>query len=356
MGYYQPVVDTGLGNITKAFYDSLKNKYNVEFIDSRNLDSVYDDIKVGDINKNYDILIYTDAIYYPDSRNDLLIKLPNAKIRICYSMFEASEIPLEWVYIINRQFDMVLVPAEYLIDVYENCGVNKKILLLEPGIRGIEKFINYKNEIKLNNNKFVFCYSSYFFERKNHLAVLKSFYNAFSNSQNFKLILHGKFGETKVLKCLKDFIEDKSITNVEILDKYLDRDAYFDLIVKSNCYVSVSMGEGFSITPRESIAAGVPTIVSDSIAQKNLAETGIFKFVEGLIPVQADYKLYFKRNIGYCYDILIDDLSQAFIDLYTNYEFYFYKASHERNLMQKYSQKTFEQRLKKLIDTLLINN
>ena len=348
VGYF--LENDGLGKITYSIYDSLLKKFDLSFISSRPGMVIPNYVKVGSKNKYYDIVIFNDAIGY----NDYFMadNMPDGKLKICYSMFESSEIPYEWVNYINEKIDIIIVPNKYLSDVYKISGVNKKIIVLEPGIKDLEDFLSYEKK-KINNKKFTFTYSSTFLERKNHFNLLRAFFNAFGNSDDFKLILHGRGAEENVLKKIKEFIDFNKITNVKLILKNLNRQEYISLIAESDCYVAISKGEGFSITPRESLAAGVPTIVSNNTVQKTLCESNRYIKIESPIVQPADYKMFFGRDIGYCFDIDINELSEKLKEVFNNYDYYFKKAQLDRSWLAFYKEKRFFIEIEKVLSNLL---
>lgn len=62
-------------------------------------------------------------------------------IKIAYSMIEGTAIPERWVQLLNKKFDLVLVPDDYYVGVYQNCGVHIPIFSLPHGI-DLEEFLN----------------------------------------------------------------------------------------------------------------------------------------------------------------------------------------------------------------------
>ena len=50
---------------------------------------------------------------------------------------------------------------------------------------------------------------------------------------------------------------------------------YIEFISTFDCYVNLSKGEGFSIPPRESLALGIPCIISDNTAHKTICDSGL---------------------------------------------------------------------------------
>jgi hypothetical protein len=54
----------------------------------------------------------------------------NSEIKIAYSMIESTAIPKFWTQILNDYYDMVVVPDDFLVNVYKNAGVKIPIFVL----------------------------------------------------------------------------------------------------------------------------------------------------------------------------------------------------------------------------------
>ena len=83
--------------------------------------------------------------------------------------------------------------------------------------------------------------------------------------------MHMKFQVIYLKKQIKQF----KLTNVELTEGMLSREENIDFFRDIDCYVLVSKAEGFSITPREALAAGIPCILSNNTAHKTICETGL---------------------------------------------------------------------------------
>lgn len=231
-------------------------------------------------------------------------------IKIAYSMFESDAIPKFWTSILNNYYDLVCVPDEYLVDVYKNSGVKIPIFVLPLGI-WIELFLN-SPRIERPRKPFTFGMSAGFYERKNHLKLLNAFANKFANSENFQLKLHGRFGPIKSKIELE--VARLNLFNVELISKPFSQQEYLEWFKSIDCYVYPSMGEGFSITPREALALGIPTIISNNSVHKTICKTGFVRSVRSAKKVAAVYEL-FGGKVGNCFDINQDDLEKEMIDI-----------------------------------------
>ena len=103
-----------------------------------------------------------------------------------------------------------------------------------------------------------------------------------------------------------------------------------------DCYVFPSQGEGFSVTPREAIALGLPCILSNNTVHKTICDSGF------VLPVKADqkspaiYEVFNNSQLGYFYDCSLEDLCQAMLEVYNNYDQYIKNSLKGREWVKQY--------------------
>lgn len=270
--------------------------------------------------------------------------MPASTIKIAYSMLESNEIPKEWVNILNNKFDAAVVPDDYYLEVYKNCGVKIPIFVIPCGIYCTE-FFNKNKKIK-KNNIFNFGISAAFTASKNYELLIESFAKTFGNNRNIGLKIHGRAGCNYIL--IKDLIKKFNLKNVSIILKELNRYEYFKFISSLDCYILVSKGEGFSITPREALACGIPCILSDNTAHKTICQTGYVRAVKSDIPEYAFYR-GFGRVVGQNFNCSLEDVSQALKDVYKNHNTYLNKARQARAWVEQYLYKNLKNKYLNLI-------
>ena len=103
-----------------------------------------------------------------------------------------------------------------------------------------------------------------------------------------------------------------------------------------DCFVSFSMGEGFSLIPREFLAMGIPCVLSNNTAHETICNTGLVKSVLSNILVKAEY-FHLSDDCGYHFDTRLDDAVLALKDIYNNYHIYLNKAFEAREWAKTYS-------------------
>ncbi|MBP9842014.1 MAG: glycosyltransferase [Simkaniaceae bacterium] len=255
------------------------------------------------------------------------------QIRIAYSMFESDRIPTEWVPILNYYFDAVVVPDPFFVDVYKNSGVTIPIFEIPLGLN-LEDFFQKPLKIK-RNTPMVFANLSAALPRKNQLKLIQAFHAAFGNSPDVRLKINSRYADLATKNGIKQAIQDLGLTNVDFTEMVLERPLYVKVFEDIDCYVSLSTGEGFSIQPRESMALGIPAIVTDNTAQSTICKSELVRRVAAEQEIPAYYN-WFDEVIGKSYDCSIEDATEALRDVYENYDTYLSKGEERREWVKQY--------------------
>lgn len=261
--------------------------------------------------------------------DDAKIVPEESLVKIAYSLIESSVLPPSWVSFINEKFDLAVVADEYYRDVYINSGVTKPVFVQPHGIY-VDDFL--EEEVRTRPGEpFVFGCSGVFWPRKNQSLLVKAFIKEFGNDPRVKLVLHARpfGGGQKYYEKVKKIIKKSHCQNIEIIHEALSKDDYKKFFKSLDCYVILSKGEGFSITPREALALGKPTIISNNTAHKTICDTGYVYGVRSDIAHPVPPR-------GYEFDCDIDDACKALREVYNNYELYLAKAREGREWVKSY--------------------
>lgn len=276
------------------------------------------------------VALLTDILHYYAGNPHL--KVPHySKIKIAYSMLESSRIPPAWTKILNDKFDAVVVPDEFLIEVYQNSGVKIPIFVL-PIPLILEELLN-KPEKQQVNKPFVFGCSAVNWDRKNIHHLIQSFSGVYRNSKDVVLKIHTRIYRQD--NDLKGLIRNLRITNVELIEKNLSWNEYVKFLESLDCYVLLSKGEGFSITPREALALGIPCILSNNTGQKTICDSGFVYPVESRKEEPAFYDV-FGLYCGNQFNCEIKDAMNALTYVYENYQEMLDKAKLGRIWVKQY--------------------
>lgn len=274
--------------------------------------------------------------------------VPESLIKIAYSFFEGTKLPPKWIEILNTQFDAVIVADDFWVNVYKNSGVNIPIYVLPMALDLDDLLLNQKKEA---NTQFTFGTSAAFWTRKNQFFLLKAFHEQFGNSDKFKLVIHGRGGELSVLYELENYIKDNNISNVIIECKRTDSEEFKNFMKSLDCYVLISKSEGYSISPREAMALGIPCILSCNTAHITLCNSGLVRSVLCPKSEKANYGNAFGENVdcGEIFNCEIPDIRAALRDVYDNYKLYLEKAKKGKSWVERYNFSNLKQKHLNLI-------
>lgn len=198
--------------------------------------------------------------------------------------WELDIFPSEWMPYLNH-FDEIWVPSTFVQKSIQTSPLYSKYptpihvfpfgysqeKALEASRNPISKNIlqTIPNTINIPANIFlffaVFDYYSVF-ERKNPLAIIKAFQDAFPINENHPVMLVIKTSKPEKLfknernKLLNSLNNDKRI---HLIEKIISDNEMKLLFRRMDCYVSLHRSEGYGINILEAMLAGIPTIATD---------------------------------------------------------------------------------------------
>ena len=177
-----------------------------------------------------------------------------------HTMYDADLLPDEWVRIVNLM-GLVWVPSRWCEETFRQSGVTRPIMVEGYGINPEE--FGYQKRGWLAGEPESMRNAQYTFvtvvagwgERKNPDAVCEAFVKA--DMPDAKLVLKMKDGGRAFTSA------QISNRNIEWVVEEMGRGDYADLLSSVDCFVGVSSGEGYSLTPLEAMATGLPAVVLD---------------------------------------------------------------------------------------------
>lgn len=333
--------------------DCLKDKLKMNFILTRECDltEVNEDVQKVVLCTDKtpgNVAILEDPLWYADA-------VPDSPIKIAFSVFETTRIPKLWVKILNEKFDAVVVADPFFKKVYRKSGVKIPIFHIPLGIF-IDEFLERPLK-KAPLHPFVFGCCSRFFKRKNHILLLKAFIQEFGHNKNVILKMNGggKWGAAKIYNHIRKLIALTKVTNIEITNDALLWPKYVEYMSSIDCYINISQGEGFSITPREALAVGIPCIITDNTAQRTICNSGCVRVVPSDIPVAVTKN---GEPLGNRYTCSLNHVRAALRDVYDNYDKHLARAQKGRAWVQQYRWVNLEKKYMNLVmpSTLILGD
>lgn len=335
----------GIGRQSVELIDSLKDQLSIGFL--KTAAPCYKDVpkEVKKIVKNHyrplgKVIVFEDCIWTPEKEHYKLLrnKKNDSQIRFAYTMFESTQIPAEWVTILNEYFDAAIVPDPFHVKVYENSGVDIPIFVLPLGLN-LKPFLSQSRE-KREDNKIVFGNFGACLDRKNQKLLVEAFIEAFGNSDKVFLKINSRYTHETTALEIEKIIQDKNVSNICFSSKSLSNEEYLKEFQSIDCLVSISKGEGFSIQPREAMALGIPVIVSDNTAQKTICRSGLIRKVksEVLEPSMNTWGTILKAPIqyGYQYNCEKKDVVEALVEMAEHYDEYADRSLKLKDWVKKY--------------------
>lgn len=324
VGYVQFFLS--LGRVTTGIIDCIKDDFQVSVVPTRPRLFNNIDVPQGVYATTYaeqcshpDIAILTDHISMP-STGELYKKIPeNSRIKIAYTMVESTKIPHSWVQILNEKFDMAVVPHPWLIPIYKNCGVTIPLFVLAPPLYLADFYQKVKK--KRRKRTFRFGVAAGLLDNKNIPLLINAFKKEFKQEKHVRLYLHTPRGNQHLLEKYQHDKQIKINTHRYSWRQYL---LFFSSL---DCYVLPSKGEGFSITPYEALACGIPCILTNNTAHTTLCNESFVRAVPSSKIVPAVNGSYGKGNLGDNFDCRRRHLRKALRDVYEQYEKYKKAAS-----------------------------
>jgi hypothetical protein len=281
------------------------------------------------------VIVYEDIIHptshsFFQKRFDL--KSPK-QIRLAYTMFESSKIPMRWVHNLNLYFDALVVPDPFLIETYQSSGVTIPIFVVPLGLN-LQDFLNSPLKTQ-SHTPFVFANFSTCIARKNHRGLIKAFHTAFGNDPRVLLWINSKYSKEYLFEEIQKEVDALGVSNIRLTNNCYNRAEYLQNFHQIDCYVSLSEAEGFSIQPREAMSLGIPCIISDNTGQSTICKSSLVSSVPCPIKELAYYE-QFQEIFGTRYSVDFEQSVHAFKEMYLHYDRYLAQAKERRTWAKNY--------------------
>ena len=257
---------------------------------------------------------------------------PRASYHVCYTPFETDGAPISWLLGL-KAMDEIWVPSKENKNSYVNMGLSADKIRVIP--HGADT-TRYHPEIKpLTYDRGKFNFGSVFdwTERKNPVALIRAYYNAFKEEEDVTLTLRvfWKFPIEDTLnhvrheihKIKEGFAGRKKFPKIVLWTEVLPDNALPNLYKSFDCFVLPSRGEGFGLPFIEAMACGVPTIGPGWGGNTEFMDSSNSFLVGGeLVPINDSE--FLKRQPHYggqkWFDINEGELSKTMRWVYDNQE------------------------------------
>ncbi len=329
----------GIGRQSLELMDIFKDELSISFIPTRS--SKFADVpdnlkKIASAKRNRfgKVIIFEDLIWWPKEEKYRKIVSPAAEssVKIAYSMFESTQIPPEWVIILNQYFDAVIVPDKFLVTVYQESGVNIPVFVIPLGLN-LQPMLNQPLKQK-RHHPLVFGNLAACSDRKNQLLLVRAFAKAFGNNPDVCLRINCRGGERDVSNAITKEITTLGLKNVQFTQFSLNREEYLRLFQEIDCLVNISKSEGFSIQTREAMALGIPVIATRNTAQETVCESRLIRSID--CPFKEPFISPWGDSYGFAFNCTVDAVVDALYDVYFNYDHYLQNGPLARKWASQY--------------------
>jgi glycosyltransferase involved in cell wall biosynthesis len=186
-------------------------------------------------------------------------------IRIANTMCETDILGPEWKVELDKM-DSIIVPNEFCKKVFLNAGVTKPITVIPHGVD--TELFTYKKRPK--KDVFVFGINGYFdlFDRKGVFDTIRAFSSEFAPNEPVMLVIHSS---NPTFGYYSRFADNRIVMDTRQLSFTEVRDFYHNI----DCFVFPSKAEGIGYPPREAMATGLPTIVTNWSGLEDIANPDI---------------------------------------------------------------------------------
>ena len=295
----------------------------------------FENIKIAkEDNEIYDFAIFTDllTLSYHDGLYRHFLN-HNCKIRICYEVFDGSLPPLDWIDIINENFDICCTPSVYIASCLKKYGVKIPCFNLPCVVFNDDLLEKYP--VKEKYWRFGFIGGAE--QRKNALKVIEAFHEAFKGVNDVELYCHCSYSPEPeyVAQCFmaveKYGSEQKITFNFQ---KPLSKEKMYELIQSFSFYVFPTKNTGYFTTPCEALSVGIPIIVSDIPVHQELVQNLTEK--DGAFLIKADevdlmiHSYLGNKCLGAQYDMSVASIIEQMKKAYS-----YRKSLFEKELIEK---------------------
>ena len=197
------------------------------------------------------------------------------KFRIGYTMVENTKVNSDWINECN-QMDAILVPSEFLVKVFMDSGLVKPIRAIRQGVDS-QSFPFFDRSQRIHDT-FVFGTVGFMDERKNWRDLISAFISEFDKGEPVELWIKNTNREWGFF----DLDDDR----IKIIPARYSTPQLNEIYQMMDCFVCPSHAEGSGLTPREAMATGLPTILTN---WSGLTEIALDDMSYPLTPISIDY-------------------------------------------------------------------
>ncbi|MBS0208535.1 MAG: glycosyltransferase family 4 protein [Planctomycetes bacterium] len=182
--------------------------------------------------------------------------------RIGIWYWELSNVPAEW----PRQallLDEIWAPTRFIADALSNT-MPVPVTYMLPGLELPRFPVKSRCEFGLPDDHYLFLFAFDMrssMERKNPIALIRAFRQAFSPNEKVSLAIKVACGDRDP-RALAQLKREAAGINVVIIEQFMTHEDAYGLINACDCFASFHRSEGFGLCIAEAMAMGKPVIAT----------------------------------------------------------------------------------------------
>jgi len=282
------------------------------------------------------------------------MRYPRHDKAVGFATYETYEPPKAWIDILNNM-DAVICPSLFNYKIFAHAGIKRPIFYV-PHCVDTQKY--HKIVIKLQTfHKFTFLFTGTWKKRKGWPQLIEAFLQEFDSSEKVQLLIK----TDKIQVAMQEIEKMKQQLNIKkeyppiLFESRIFNDEFLPSFYKSaDCLVMPTLGEGFGLPALQSMAVGVPVIVTNFSGCQDYAtdETCTLLEPQGFILHNNMDNISQFANRKWPH-IPIISIQNAMRNVYSNYNVAITKADKAYDYVQeKFSYKTAAKHFQQVMETV----
>lgn len=269
-----------------------------------------------------------------------ILRMEN-QFRIIYTMFESTKLPDDWRDYLQAA-DLIIVPSKFCQQVFKEFGFDAEVVPLGYD-QNIYNYFDRPIPVETNQD-FVFLHYNAFNIRKGFVELWEAFNKAFRKDEPVKLLLK------TTLKQIPLPITKSQYPNVIIEQGMFEEGDMINLMRKSHCFVYPARGEGFGLTPLETMATGLPVILPNATGMTEYFNADCMYEAKVREWGPAVYKRYRNMDVGKMAYCDVNDLAQKMRWVYEHQKEAKEKGRQAAEYVKQWNYTKTAEKLKTIID------